>query len=425
MQQPVVDTRSSGQGQRGESACIDPAPELELVRITPAEGDEDGLLTMSKDRMESDSDLRLVGTKSALLRRLMSLNILLLVGNCAALTAWFIVVHVAGSANVQPASGSPVPSAVASAPASPVLPAVPPKPPFDLRTGKPPIAPSVLLPNALTWPELLSRHPGGLISKGLTAKGKGLPTFGDPWIVQVPRPALVTPDFGRPAPLDGPRRFPTVEQWGWVPVSHAEIAYLEMKIVAETTALALTVLGDEMRETLSNKVPFLDPSSAISIAARAEDVLEGGNLWMFVNPPMHDDMGTERQHWFLAGKVLVCDDTADLAAYLGVQLDPLAVCAQRDCAVELAASERDGTPLPKMAVFVMANKRLAGQVDSISLGYHADVTLAPESLVWQLIAVSEGSFSRNACPFFGQRTRWGDSPDSLQQCDCKEPVFWC
>jgi hypothetical protein len=393
------------------------------------ERNEDGWLTVSNDRKESDADLRMVGTESALLRRILGLNILLLIVNYVALTIWFIVVYAAGSANVQPARSSPVPSAVASALASPVPPAIPPQPSSDLQIGSPPwtppTAPTALSPGALLWPEVLSHHQGGIISKARSAKGEGLPTLDYPWIVQVSRPPLVTPEFGRPAPLDGPRRFPTVEQWGWVPVSHADIAYLEMDVVTDATTFALTILDNEMRETLANHIPFLDPSSDISIAARAAEQLEGGNLWMFVSPPNDEDVGTEQQHWFLAGRVLVCDDTADLATYLGVDLDPLAVCAHRDCAAEIAASERDGSALPKPAVFRLANTRLAGQVDSISLRYHADTTLAPDSLVWELVAVSEESFSRIACPFLGQRTRWGASPDSLQQCDCEEPFKWC
>jgi hypothetical protein len=123
--------------------------------------------------------------------------------------------------------------------------------------------------------------------------------------------------------------------------------------------------------------------------------------------------------------VLVCDDTADLAAYLGVLIDGRQGCAQQGCALELAASEQHGTPLPKAALFLLANRRLAGQVDSITLRYHADFGDS-NMLAWELIAVNDGSFSRNACPFYGERTRWGRSPDSLQRCDCKEePFFWC
>jgi hypothetical protein len=62
---------------------------------------------------------------------------------------------------------------------------------------------------------------------------------------------------------------------------------------------------------------------------------------------------------------------------------------------------------------------------SISFRYHADSLVAPDSLLWELIAVNDGSFSRNKCPFYGERTRWGRSPESFQRCDCTEPSSWC
>jgi hypothetical protein len=123
--------------------------------------------------------------------------------------------------------------------------------------------------------------------------------------------------------------------------------------------------------------------------------------------------------------VLICDDTADLAAYLGMPFDGDFTCTKQGCALDLAASEQHGTPIPKPALFLLANRRLAGIVDSITFRYRADDGQFSESLVWELIAVNDGSFSRNACPFYGERIRWGNSTDSFHRCDCKNPILWC
>jgi hypothetical protein len=209
-------------------------------------------------------------------------------------------------------------------------------------------------------------------------------------------------------------------------VSHSEIAFQEMKLEAGLTLVVQGLLRDEMRETLAGRLPFLDGSSDISRKARAETQLEGSNLWMYVTRPSDDAADAPRQFWILAGRVLVCDDTADLAAYLNVALDGhLLGCSQQGCALELAANAEHGTPVPKAALFLLGNQRLAGQVESITFRYHADVALDSEAPVWELIALSDTSFSRDACPFYGERTWWGRSPDSLQRCDCKELFFWC
>lgn len=152
----------------------------------------------------------------------------------------------------------------------------------------------MLLPGALTWYEVFRSHAGSNASESVvpealeTLERLGQMSMGKPRLVQVPRPSLTSVEFGRLAPLDGPRRRPTVERWGWIPVSHSEVLYQEMKLATDLTGLADTLLGDTMRESLAGRLPFLDQSSPFSVMARAEEQLEASNLWMFVSPPSDD-----------------------------------------------------------------------------------------------------------------------------------------
>lgn len=391
------------------------------------EADVEGLLNIPDDsRVELKAGL---ASQSLISSRAMLLNIVILIGNGAALAAWYAIFRPAWSAQVWPDSPSTLLSSDASASASPSSSAAPP-PPSPLQFGATYTAPAVPLPGAMTWHEVFGSHAGGNASKidfldknNLWHMASVLASLGNP--VRVPWPPLSTIEFGRLPPLDGPRRRPLIERWGWIPVSHTETMFRGMETAGSLTHLLQTMLGGDVREDLAGRLPFLNHSSDFSAKIRAEDQLEGSNLWMYVTQPSDDGGDASRQFWFLAGRVLVCDDTADLAAYLHVTLDGHLGCLQQDCALELAASEQHGKPIPKAALFMLANQRLAGTVDRITFRYHADTGLEFESLIWELIAVSDGALSRDACPLYGERTRWGRSPDSLHRCDCNEPYFWC
>jgi hypothetical protein len=247
--------------------------------------------------------------RETLLQRISSrtvlLNIVILIGNCAALTAWYAIYRMARSERMQTASVSPLPSSIALESVSLSSPAMSPRP-SDLQLRETSTAPVMLLPGSLTWPEVFSNHAGSNFSKSGPAAEVVLEannpmqylqflSFGSPRPVQVPRPALTSYEYGRLAPVIGPRRRPTIERWGWIPVSHTELFLYGVKLAADITNLVQTLSGDTASEIMAGRLAFLNDSRANPAWLHAMIELEASNLWMYVSPPVDRGMDVASQ----------------------------------------------------------------------------------------------------------------------------------
>jgi hypothetical protein len=116
---------------------------------------------------------------------------------------------------------------------------------------------------------------------------------------------------------------------------------------------------------------------------------------MYVTPPSQGEDASRqgedasRQFWFLTGRVLVCDDTADLAAYLGVTVNNKVERTLQGCAHDLAAGQKHGTPISKGALFFLVNQRLAGVVDRCALVSSSSACTACTSSIFSTLLRSQ------------------------------------
>jgi hypothetical protein len=223
--------------------------------------DAEELLTSSKAGRDTRRHRAMQSLLQTISSRAVLLNIVVLIGNGAALTVWYISVRSAWSEEVQAASASP--SAAASA-----LPRL-----SDLPLDEMSTAPAVLLPGALIWREIFSSRAGSNVSMSASAgemvpeatRGKqmfGFVSGGRPRLMQLPRPPTISFEYGRLTPLTRPRRRPTIELWGWVPVSHSEAVYYEWELAGDAIRLMQTLLGDGARAAFADRLHLGDNASA-------------------------------------------------------------------------------------------------------------------------------------------------------------------
>lgn len=133
--------------------------------------------------------------------------------------------------------------------------------------------------------------------------------------------------------------------------------------------------------------------------------------------------------WYPPRRVLVCQDSLDLAMYLnhssagGAWLRPYQPGAFiPQCASNLTCNSKTLRNKAKYELFDFARKSaLDGQVDTVVLTHHLDVAYAHlEVLVGELFALpSSNVYHRVGCPS-SDRFRKGESMQTLRLCDCRQ-----